>query len=271
MHDIEREIIKITKYKVQRKFADRQDYLKSLFTAVQKLSDDDFDDLTDEAAIWANACVEAHNSQRDGDLPDFDEVAIDDDADDENEESSDDDEDEGVSEDDDDGEEANDSDNEDEDVVDDGGEPVQLDSDSDGSDDEETEQTASEDDEEVQVKPAKKKAKNPVKAKVEDPKPPKVNKGIIPKIKQKPLDMEEDVVLDKWGCMEGSKNSQALKMFEKGATAKEIKEAIGGTYYNILNRMVQQGHKLEKSGSVFKLTHMTEKPTKSAPVKKAKK
>lgn len=264
MHDIEREIIKITKYKVQRKFADRQDYLKSLFTAVQKLSDDDFDELTDDAAVWANACVEAHNSQRDGDLPDFDEVgedaddeedAGDDELDPEDEESDDDDA----------------SDDKDEALVDDDGHENGDDRDSVAAVDDEKAADAQDNDEEVEVSKPAKKGKGASKPAKKVVAAPKVKEKPEPKIKQKPVDLEEDVVLDKWGCMEGSKNSQALGMFEKGATAKEIKDAIGGTYYNILRKMVEQGHKLEKNGAVMKLTHMMEKPTKAAPAKKAKK
>lgn len=260
MHDTEREIIKITKYVVKRKFADRQDYLKSLFTAVQKLTDDDFDDLTDGAAIWANACVEAHNSQRDGDLPDFDEVGDEGEDEDTVDEAPDDEEADDEPEDD-------EADPEDDEVVDDVGDDDADPDEEVGEPDSEDAEEPPEDDEPVEIKkPAKKAAKA---AKPVEVKAPKVKTE--PKIKQKPVNLEEDVVLDKWGCMEGSKNSQALGLFEKGATAREIKDAIGGTYYNILRKMVEQGHKLEKNGAVIKITHLMEKAAKVPAAKKAKK
>lgn len=263
MHDTEREIIKITKYVVKRKFADRQDYLKSLFTAVQKLTDDDFDDLTDGAAIWANACVEAHNSQRDGDLPDFDEVGDEGEDEDSVDEAPDDEEADDEPEDD-------EADPEDDEVVDDIGDDDADPDEEVGEPDSEDAEEPPEDDEPVEVKkPAGRntKASKPDKKVVE----PKVKVKTEPKIKQKPVNLEEDVVLDKWGCMEGSKNSQALGLFEKGATAREIKDAIGGTYYNILRKMVEQGHKLEKNGAVIKITHLMEKAAKVPAAKKAKK
>src|SRR5712664_754414 len=73
MHDIERELIEATGYKARQKYANRQDYLKSILNAVAKLTDDDFDALTDETAFWVNAPVEAHNSKNE-EIVDFDEL-----------------------------------------------------------------------------------------------------------------------------------------------------------------------------------------------------
>jgi hypothetical protein len=247
MHDVEREIISITNYKVQRKFSDRQDYLKSLFNAIQKLGNDEFDELSDDAAIWANSCVEAYNSNKDGDLPDFDEIG----DPDENNEGS-------ISEESDDEDElaeakSSNLDNNDTDIED-----------SESSDEGEGEE-AEPDLEDEEINPPKKTSKKvakPTKIK------PKKDKS---KVIKKENDDEEEVELDKWGCMVGSKNGRALAMFEKGATASEIKETFGGTYYNILKRMVSHGHKVEKKGSVIKLTHMTEKPSRVSLPKKFKK
>jgi hypothetical protein len=248
MHDIERELIKVTGYKVQRKFSDRQDYLKSLFNAVQKLTDDDFDNLSDDAATWANACVEAHNNKRDGDIPDFDEVdPTEEDDESEEAEESDDSEDE----------EAEESDED----VDDKSEES---SDEETNNEAETEIEDNSDQIEMNLKVEKpKKETKPTKL-------TKSTKKVITKKESKTIS-EEDVVLDKWGCMEGSKNSQALAMFEKGATAAEVKNTIGGTYYNILGKMTKQGHKLTKAGSLIKLTHMSEKESRVSSPKKSKK
>ncbi|KAH0548325.1 hypothetical protein GP486_007987 [Trichoglossum hirsutum] len=253
MHDIERELIEITGYKVKRDFENRQDYLRSLFTSVQQLTDDDFDTLSLPAAKWANTCVEVHNNNRQDDLPDFDEI---DDSEDPEEDEVD--------------EEAEDEPDEDEPSEDEDPEDEE-------SEDEESEDEAEpepEDDEplEDEVEEPKPIKKKPKPAKVEAAKAPKkVVTKAPPKAKKTTNDDEEEVTLDKWGCMAGSKNSQALALFEQGATAAEVSAAIGGTYYNILSKMAKQGHKINKVGAVIQITHMFDKPTKVSSPKKSKK
>lgn len=237
MHAIERELIKVTGYKLQRPFANRQDYLGSILNAVMKLTDSDFDDLSDEAASWANAAVEAKNS-KDEELPDFDEAPVDDEAEEAEETSEDD-------------SETDDDDEGDADHDPETGEVIEPDD----------EEGDAEPDEET-PEPKKSYRKPPKEKKAE-----KVKPSAKPATKKPPA--EEDVVLDKWGCMEGSKNSQALAMFEKGATTKEVKDKIGGTYYNILGKAVQNGHKMEKDGALIKLTHKDDLGGKK-PVKKKK-
>ncbi len=258
MHAIERELIKVTGYKAKRKFSDREDYLKSLLNDVMKLTDDDFDNLTDEAAAWTNAAVDAHNSKN-GTIPDFDEV-----------EASEDDENEPEADEADDGEEASDdtesSDDDETDV---------SDSDSDEAEPDDAEEELSEDEpetDEPEDEPAPKPAKKKVVAKEKAaPKIP-AKKEVAPKketapAKKKQSGFDEDVVLDKWGCMEGSKNARAMAMFERGATSKEVSEEVGGTYYNILKKAQLNGHKLEKDGAIIKVTH---RDANKAPVKKKK-
>ena len=227
MHDIEREIIKATGYKVLRKFEDRQDYLKSLLNAVGKLTNDDFDSLSDEAATWANAAVEAHNSKK-KELPDFDEAPVEDELDEDPDEEA--------------------------------GEPDAAPEDDEGSsDDEDDEAEAEEAEAEMEAEPEPEPEPAPPKKSARaarEPKPVKVAAKPKPaSSKSVDPDTDEDVVLDKWGCMEGSKNSRALALFEAGATAREVKEKLGGTYYNVLAKMVKDGHKLEKEGSLMKLIH----------------
>lgn len=238
MHAIERDLIKASGYKAQRKFADRQDYLKSILNAVSKLEDDDFNVLKDEAADWVNAAVEAVNSR--DDIPDFDEDTTQTEDDPEPEDAAVADSEDG----------ADDDDEEDDGPSDDDDEPA---------DDVADVQAVDEQPEEKPAKKVKKPAK-PVKAAlskkpIKGQRPPQFDQG--------------DVVLDKWGSMEGSKNSQALTMFEKGATSKEVKEVLGGTYYNILKKVVKAGHTLEKKGSMIKVTHSDDVNTK--PKKAAKK
>lgn len=258
MHAVESELLKATAYKSRTKFANRQDYLGAILNAVMKLTNEDFDNLSDEAAAWANAAVEARNSRSD-DLPDFDEVP---DAD-----ASDDVQDEGESAEVESGDPEEASEGEDDAESEDEIDP-------DGNDEAVEDDDAPVDDEEVEAKPVKKAAKKPSKA-VKPPKPdpkPGLQLHKMGRVK-KPHHSDDDVILDRWGCMDGSKNSTALKMFEKGATSKEIKEALGGTYYNILKRQQMLGHLIEKEGAVIKLTHMEDikaKAVKPAP-KKGKK
>lgn len=52
------------------KFNDRQDYLAALLHLIDtKLSNDDYDRLTDDAVKWHHAAVKAHESQ--SEIPDF--------------------------------------------------------------------------------------------------------------------------------------------------------------------------------------------------------
>ena len=255
MHDIELELIEATGYKARQKYANRQDYLKSILNAVAKLTDDDFDALTDETALWVNAAVEAHNSKHE-EIVDFGE--LDPTAGDESEDDV-----EGI---------------EDEPELDHGAETGEVLEDEDElPHDENTDAEVKE--VEVEEPPLVKILKEKPKPRIQKnqrfakqvPRPEPKKPKPAPK-KVHPLHSDEDVVLDKWGCMEGSKNSQALILFEKGATAAEVKRKMGGTYYNILARCVANGHKMEKEGHIIKLTHKAElgkKPTaKAALVKK---
>jgi hypothetical protein len=233
MHEIEKELIQITGYKARGKFNDRQDYLKSIFNAVQKLEDDQFlNELSIEAVTWANACVEAQNAKKDADLPEFDEVepSFEDHPDEETETEDESGTDEGN-------------------VQDESPQEVAV------AEHEGDVETL----EEPEIPESPKKPVRVAKPKVEKP------KKAVPS--PDPED-EGDVALDKWGCMEGSKNSQALTMLENGATTKEIRDAIGGTYYNIMKKMVENGHRLEKQGSLFKLTHSENFNKKPDKVKK---
>lgn len=257
MHDIERELIQATGYKARQKYANRQDYLKSILNAVAKLTDDDFDDLTDDTAAWVNAAVEAHNSKNE-EITDFDELdptAGTDEPDDEEIQE---------------GEEAVDPETgevlEDEDEL-----PHDQ-----RTDPEEYEPEVEEAEAEeppllklLKEKPKRKPHKTDKLAK-QVPSPERKKPKSAPK--HIPVDDDSDVILDKWGCMEGSKNSQALVLFEQGATAAEVKAKLGGTYYNILGRCAALGHKMEKEGHIIKLTHKNElgkKTTvKAAPSKK---
>ncbi len=248
MHDIERELIEATGYKARQKYANRQDYLKSILNAVAKLTDDDFDALTDETAFWVNAAVEAHNSKNE-EIVDFDEL------------------DPTTGEADPDTPDVDYEDNIDPET----GEVLENGDESEDDNELPHDENTDAEDEEVEAeeppllksittmvlkkdKAARKPQKNQKFAKqIPSPERKKPQKSAPNRVH--PLHSDEDVILDKWGCMEGSKNSQALVLFEQGATAAEVKRKLGGTYYNILSRCAAQGHKMEKEGHIIKLTH----------------
>ncbi len=61
---------------------------------------------------------------------------------------------------------------------------------------------------------------------------------------------------DRYGVIIGTKTYDAVKMYEHGTTARELQEKIGGRFYNILQKLAKDGHKVEKrAGGGFKITH----------------
>jgi hypothetical protein len=223
-HEVERELIKLTKYKVKRKFDNRQDYLGSILNAVDKYLGEDeekFAELSDEAQDWVNAASEAFNN-KEPELPDFDEVQA--------------------------------------------SEADEADEEQDNDDDSEPDSDDEEDTENGEEMPVA------VEAALDDePEPEPLKKlpsRVTPKIKKEALIRHgvikpvAEVPVDKWGCSLGSKNSKALAMFEKGATSKEVKEVLGGTFYNILAKVQKEGHKVEKEGHLVKLSFVGPEPEK---------
>ncbi len=97
----------------------------------------------------------------------------------------------------------------------------------------------------------------------EEPEPPKAKKA---KTASKPKKAKETDLppppynritgkKSKFGIYEGTKTAQAVAMYERGATVREVTEAMKGRHYNILKKLAQAGHKLEKlGGGVFKIT-----------------
>lgn len=60
---------------------------------------------------------------------------------------------------------------------------------------------------------------------------------------------------DRYGLLRGTKYQAAAEMMERGCTMREIKETHGHTMYNLVRKLVGQGHSVENAGGVFKLTH----------------
>ena len=247
MHETERELITASGFKPRKRYADRQEYLKSLFLACVKIPNEDFDGLTDEAADWIDGCVRLHNAGSKDELPDFDDEE-------ENEEDTASDEAEGNDPNEepsvDDGQDDEDEDDTLDDEVEDSEETVQH-----ANNGSAKEQTLHEIDDAIENETPKKKAMKPAKAKL---KPSK--KEVFP--------VERTIELDKWGCLVDSKNHEALALFEKGASAREVTEAIGGTYYNVLKRIARDGHTVEKKDHIITIIH---KDAKKVVAKKGKK
>ena len=84
-------------------------------------------------------------------------------------------------------------------------------------------------------------------------------KGVPPrKLEHPPIDASgiETAELDKWGIVKGSKNSAAAAMLETGCRMSDITHSIGGTYYNLVERLRKAGHSIEKgSNGSIKLVH----------------
>ena len=66
---IETEILKLTGVKVKDMKGSRQKYLRKVFGAINKLADEEWEELSEAAQLWANTASEAKADS--GDLPDF--------------------------------------------------------------------------------------------------------------------------------------------------------------------------------------------------------
>ncbi len=84
-----------------------------------------------------------------------------------------------------------------------------------------------------------------------------VKKGATPPRPKRTTKIE----YDKWGLTVGSKNSEAATMFENECRMIDCTNELGGgTFYNLLSRMVREGHKLEKNADgTVKLTFVKQK------------
>lgn len=204
---VEKELTKLTKLKPD-KYDDRQDYLAAIARALERISNDDYDSLTDPAANWHKAACDALNDKEE--VPNFDGTLS----------SA------------------------------EGAEPEAEDAPSIEDDDPEAAEDTLEDE-----PPAKKakptKAAKPAKvAKAEKPEKPKKQR---PQVDYEALTGEKD----RFGVTKGTKTSLAVSMYNRkdGATVKQIDEATGGRYMNVLTKLQKDGHLVEKDGKFWKLTH----------------
>jgi hypothetical protein len=243
---LEKELIKATGFKQPKGgYKDRQDELAALARLGSKLPDDDFDDLSDEAGNWVNAAVKAIMAK--GTIKDFTDdtgTAAEDDA-----------------------EEARDAARDE-----DGEQQEPEDSDSSGEDDTEADAQAEADAEadneaeeaaeEAEIKPHKPRKHNKKRPKVD---PAKIKRQEVRLARGKALEGMAtrydhlDGSIDRYGVLIGTKTHDAVLLYEKGTTSKELLEKAGGRFYNILRRLSTQGHLVERSPEgVFTLTHKDE-------------
>lgn len=243
MSVIEKELVNVASFKARRDY-ERQDYLAALARAINEVGEDEFDGLSVEAQDWFNDAVRALNKKQE--LPDFPDV--DDSSDDNESEAS--------------------------------GDEAEAEA-AGAAEDEGVAAQGNSSDGDIQAVPAKraKKAKGKATKKAEESFQPVVTKrgkGQPPrKLDHPPIHHPDpdtpldqlDFAMDEFGIVKGTKNAAAAAMLAQGCRMADVTESIGGTYYNLLQRLVKQGHLLEKSANgILKLTHKD-----SIPKKKAKK
>lgn len=222
MHEVEKELVKTTKWKPRAEHDDRQDYLAALVKEVDRLPPDQFDNLSDEAATWFNKAVAAMNKK--GEIPEF-EV--------ENEQDT------------------------------DPGEPSDNPTPEDDFPPEGVPVPTPEEVAEADVDPQPKRQKTwkkQVRVKSGRPKggPKQASEREYPPEKDTP---EHDYAKvsgekDRFGVVVGTKTHKAVELYEKGCTAKDLAQQLGGRYYNILTKLQKEGHLVEKmEGGQWRLTH----------------
>jgi len=280
MHNVEAELIKVLKLK--KKISDRQKYLHAILVAMDDrdtFTDDMYDALSDEAAEWHKEAVEAKDADRR--IPDFaagprppeDDEPEDDEAEDEDEPSEEDDDtaayDDGVIEAEAEAEEAEGGTSADEepdfgradDDNDTAGDDAATYADSEEGVDEEVGEEAQVEDDEASRK-LKKAAGKPVKAdeirrskKKADPVKPlmtQVHTGTFGTPDYDAIDGTRD----RFGIIKGTKTAEAVRMYSKGCTSRDIIAALGARYYNILRKLESEGHVVEKKpGGFWTLIH----------------
>jgi hypothetical protein len=262
--EIEAELVKLLKFKKHPEdYEDRQEYLTALAEAVDGIKDDTvFDRMTEPAYDWLQDAVEARNKKQGiEDFPDAEpqvEIEV-------VEEES--------------------ASAKDEEVDDDGNDPNTAGDDENSTTPEVDEETAEvgtveagQETEETTgevLHPDAERSNGEHEVPAEQPKQPKkprkkhVQAGKYIKKKRGKPDIqpkhkpgkEPDYKAitgkkDRYGITLGTKTAEALKMFEKGCTMRDVVIDQGDTYYNVLRRLEKRGHRIEKlENKVLRLIH----------------
>lgn len=288
--EIEEELLEVSKLKA-RDYPNRQDELAAILRAMEHVPNKEFDTISNGAANWYNAAADAMNAHED--LPDFDKFT-DKSSDEDEEDTSDDHDHEGAEADSDAEDEDSDSGDDESDPDDEAETDPDEDQDEDEVNEGSVEEDEA-DEEAPPSKKAKKKAPAPAKGKrevdaaddsgadeVDDTKTPKKksssrisqeaqdiaaeaeeeSKPKKPKLRRKsnadiktPYDRLSGAK-DKWGLYEGTQTSKAAALYEQGCTVKHVTDVLGGKHRNVLTKLAEFGHRVEKlPGGVYKVTH----------------
>jgi hypothetical protein len=232
---IETEIIEATEFTLPKGgYKERQDYLAALAKATGKLSDDEYDALTDDTADWIKDAIKAIKAKDEiEDFPDLEDEDAEPEADEEAEaEEAAEEQDEEPNE-----EVADDEPQEEAEEAPDG-EPDEV-----PEDDAEAEADieAAEAAEDAKARTKRKLTKSGKRAKKPGPKKRHVEHPMrkAPPDRVKEHIKRYDLVTgerDRFGCLIGSKTSEAVKLYSRpdGVTSAEMKKQLDGRYYNIL-------------------------------------
>lgn len=260
MSAIEADYRKVVKFrKDEDDFEDRQEYLKALMRKLNDIPGEEGDilagKLTEEAYEWYESAIEAYGKKQE--IPDFADAEVEEveevegngDASEEQESS-------GVGGDDDATllEVVDDQKPEDEITTEgeiDGG--AEGSDDPDPSEDEDLGEDPTEGEEAAEpASKGKTKGKKKVAKKAKLAKPPAKKKAVG---RVHPDYNSLTGEKNKWGITKGTKMDAACEMMAKGATMQEIEEETGDTQYNLVKKLQAWGHKVDREGLVYKLTH----------------
>lgn len=262
------ELVKAAKHKA-RNYPNRQNELAILCRTLEKIDEDIFDDLGPIATEWYNVAAEAINQQTE--LPEPNDVKtyatnpklkkdVEKYLKENSEESSDDT-----------GHEADEAAS-DAAAETDAGDSSDDEDDIDEEDLEGDEEVAEPEPPKEKSRPKAKKAKSEPEPEPDEPgdddqdgsvdtPPAKKPKGPRPrKSRETPFDKLSGEK-DRYGIYEGTNTSKAIQLYEKGSTVKQVTDILSGKYRNILKKLAEEGHLVEKlEGGIYKVTHRDDIP-----------
>ncbi len=232
---VEAQIVKVTKVK-ETAYRIRQDYLAALVRGIDKLSQDEWDNLSDDVVNWHIAAVGQMDKKRPiADFPETENAFAESFIGSEGEED------------------ATISDKDSDGMAE--AEETSLPAPSVGSKGNTTESEDTEQAEEIKEKKPRGRPK-----KVKEVKPKKESEW-PEKFVNKPEPERYAKITgerDRFGITIGTKTSDAVAMYHTadGATLKQVDKAIGGRHFNILGKLAKDGHKVEKlAGGFWRVTH----------------
>ena len=82
-----------------------------------------------------------------------------------------------------------------------------------------------------------------------------VAKARKPRVKKEKVPAPSKANLDRFGLRAGSKSSEIAEFLTQGRTMTEVKETFGDVHYNLVKRLGEMGHTIEKEGAKLTLIH----------------